>query len=142
VKENRIVGFGHVFIALVSLLVFTGFLIAAEGVAKSDDSVGGSDSGRDKEAMSRTEITKEHHLLMQEIIDSLREVTALVQKVVDGNLNPQERDDAHKKIDALGKKLEEMSTKHEMLMKAVDDIFKEAANKKKQSEDKSQNDKP
>ncbi|HET6371457.1 MAG TPA: hypothetical protein VFG95_09685, partial [Nitrospiria bacterium] len=79
---------------------------------------------------------------MQEIIDSLREVTGIVQKVMDGDLNPRERDDESKKIDALGKKLEEMSTKHEVLMKAVDDMFKEAANKKKQSEDKSQNDKP
>jgi vacuolar-type H+-ATPase subunit I/STV1 len=142
VKENRMVGFGRVLIALVSLLVFTGFFFVAEGVAKSDEAGGGNDSDKDKEAMSRTQISRDHHILMQEIIDSLRAVTGVVQKVVDGNMSPQERDDASTKIGALEKKLEELSTKHEVLMKAVDDLFKEAANKKKQSEDKPQNDKP
>jgi vacuolar-type H+-ATPase subunit I/STV1 len=142
VKENRVVSFGRIFIVLAALLVFSGLLLTAEGTAKAEDAGGGNDSGKDKETLSRTQISREHHVLMQEIIDSLREMSGVVRKVVDGNLSPQERDDMRTKVDTLGKKLDELSKKHEMLMKAVDDIFREAANKKKQSEDKPPNGKP
>jgi len=121
---------------LVSLL----FFLAVSRAYSEDAGMNGKESQEQisreaKESMSRAQISKEHHLLMQQIIDSLKETVDLLQ-VSSTASSPADREKLDARISALAKKVDDLSKKHEALMKMVDDLYKEVGNKKKPAEDK------
>lgn|GEM_PF-4310620 len=93
-------------------------------------------SKQTKEAPSRAQIARDHHVIMQELIDDLKETVDLLQRSPQAVPGPgKEENDA--RIGALAKRLEELSKRHAALMKMVDDLYyKDTNSKKKPGEDR------
>ena len=136
-------GFGR---ALIVLLVSLTFCLAVSRAYSEDTAVNGKESQEPisreaKESMSRAQISREHHLLMQQLIDSLKETVDLLQRFT-GASGSVDREEINAKVGALAKKVDELSKRHEALMKMVDDVSKEVSNKKKPAEDKGPSGRP
>jgi methyl-accepting chemotaxis protein len=79
---------------------------------------------------------------MQHILETLKDITGFVRRVADEDANLRGRKDLNNQLDAMAKRVEELSEKHQTLMKAVDEISKEANHKKRTEEDKETNGNP
>jgi hypothetical protein len=123
-------------VALLQLFLSTD-LFAQEIPNKTEE----TDENR-RESMTRFQIAREHHLLMQQIIDSLKEITAVLHRISKSGAEPPDGKNLEGQLDAVTKKVEELSEKHQRLMKAVDDLSKEANTKKKTEEDQASNTTP
>ena len=132
--------------APIILLVSLAFCLGVSRAYSEDTGVNGKESQESisreaKESLSRAQISREHHLLMQQLIDSLKETVDLLQRST-GATGSVDREEINAKVSALAKKVDELSKKHEALMKIVDDLYKEVSNKKKPAEDKGPSGRP
>lgn len=86
--------------------------------------------------MSRLDIAQEHHQLMQQIIEGLRDVGGTIYRILaQEEIDESSRDEMRAAVRALVEKAERMSRRHEMLMQAVDALYREASLKKSSTEE-------
>ncbi len=92
----------------LSFLVFIGTATAA-----------GKDA---KETMTRSQILREHHHLMGQMLAVMKDNVQMTQKLLDGKVSAADRKAMKRKLADMGGEVDDMIQKHDTLMKSFDEM--------------------
>ncbi len=73
---------------------------------------------------SRAEVLREHHQMMQQMMGMVKELVGIVGRVSDSAAVSPEKELIRLRLDEISRRLEQMMSRHDALMKAMDESAK------------------